>query len=143
MTPQFLCAVIDTLIPGETSPGEAGLPALPSGSAAGLDLGPHAEAHRDVLRAIAERAGGEESFVAADETKRVAILQTIERERPDPFRALVVHLLQDYCETDLVLTAMGWRTDPPQPRGYAMMQSDMTIDAAVARVKQRAKIWRD
>jgi hypothetical protein len=143
MTPEFLRAVIDTLIPGETSPSEAGQPALPRGSTAAVDLAPHAETHRDVLRAIAERAGGEESFAAADEAARVGVLQSIERERPDPFRALVVQLLQDYYESDPVLVAMGWRTDPPQPRGHPMMPMDTPTRAALARVGQKAKLWRD
>lgn len=142
MNQDFFRAVVDTLIPGETVPGEAGLPALPSGRAAGVDLTPYAEAHGDVLRAIAVSAGGEDSFTATDEASRARLLQFIERDQPDGFRALVVQLLQDYYETDVVLTAMGWRTDPPQPAGHSLMRINTTTNAALARVKQKNKMWR-
>lgn len=143
MTPQFLRAVIDKLIPGETVSGDPAMPALPSGSAAGLDLAPYAEAHRDVLRAIAERAGGEHSFAIADEAARVAILQSIEIEQPDSFRALVVHLLQDYYQTDVILTAMGWRTDPPQPKGHTLTPMATSTETTPNRARQKIKLWRD
>lgn len=143
MTPEFLRAVLDTLAPGETVSGEAGLPPLPSGSAAGVDIAAHAAVHDDVLHAIAARASGAEAFATADEAERVSLLQVTERERPDAFRALVVDLLTDYYETDIVLTAMGWRTEPPQPMGHAMTSMATPTKTALNHVREKIKLWRE
>ncbi|MGH6931379.1 MAG: hypothetical protein ACREEE_02980 [Dongiaceae bacterium] len=143
MTPAFLRAVVDTLIPGETAPGEPGLPALPSGSAVGIDPAPHVTAHHIILGAIAARAGGEDGFANADEAARVQTLKSIEQEQPDEFRALVTALWQDYYESAPVLAAMGWRAEPPQPNGHRVPQSDTTSDALLARAKRQARLWRE
>ena len=143
MTPEFLRAVLDTLIPGETVPGESDLPALPSGSAAGVNAASHASAHHDVLRAIAARAGGEDVFATADEAARVQTLKSIEREQPDEFRALVTALLLDYYESAPVLAAMGWRPDPPQPKGHRLIEFDAAQSATLTRVREKAKLWRE
>lgn len=143
MTPEFLRAVLDTLIPGETTSGDTGLPPLPSGSAAGVDIAAYAASHVDVLRAIAAKAGSVQTFAAAEEAKRVSVLQAIERERPDTLRALVVALLTDYCETDLVLAAMGWRADPPQPMGHTLSPMATPTKMTLNRVREKIKLWRD
>ena len=62
MTPQFIAAILDTLLPGDD--------VLPSATRAGLPLAAYAEPHSAVLDAIAAQAGGLESFTRSDEASR-------------------------------------------------------------------------
>jgi hypothetical protein len=133
MTPEFLAAVIDTLLPGDG--------ALPSGTAAGLPLTSYAESHRPVLEAIAAHAG--ESFIQAGEAARATALQAVERSMPDVFRALLTAVLSDYYESELVLTALGWPSHPPQPTGHAVAVIDDATAARLDRVARRGRLWRD
>jgi hypothetical protein len=134
MTPEFLAAVIDTLLPDEQ--------ASPSGTRAGLDPRAYVAPHRAVFDAIAAQAGSSEPFLRADEKARMAILQAVERAVPDAFRALLVTALTDYYEAPAVLTALGWRTDPPQPAGHAVLKMDDPTAARLERVRRRARLWR-
>ncbi len=142
MTPEFLRAVVDTLLPGEqgAAPGTA---ALPSGSAAGVDLAKYAAAARPVLDAIARAAGGDAAFATASEVVRAAALRSVERELPDAFRALITPVLTDYYESAAVLIAFGWRAEPPQPRGHTLPPTDEPTRQRLDRVRRRAKLWRD
>jgi hypothetical protein len=134
MTPEFLAAVIDTLLPGDD--------ALPSGTQAGLNPAAYGASHRAVFGAIAAQAGGDDLFARADENVRCAALAAIERAAPDAFRALLVSVLSDYYEAPPVLAALGWRTDPPQPAGHAMPElNDLTAER-LERARRRAKLWR-
>jgi hypothetical protein len=140
--PDFLSAVVDTLFPGD-----GGSPPLPSATAVGLaaKLGQHLVADRDALRhqavlhAIAQAAGGEESFWRADTAGRVAAVRQVEVEMRGSFQPFVMLLLQDYYEAESVLVAMGWRAEPPQPRGHALPPFD---EALLAPVKRRGRMWR-
>jgi len=129
MTEAFRRAVVDTLFPADAG--------LPSGTEAGVTLAP--TDHDPVLTAIADRSGGEASFVAADEPTRVATLQTVEQEDGAAFERMIVDLLADYCEAESVLRAFGWRAGPPQPRGFELSPFDETI---LAQAKQRGRLWR-
>lgn len=134
MTPEFLAAVVDTLLPGDEI--------LPTGSRAGLDPFVYANSHRDVFDAIAAEAGGAEPFLRADGTTRAAFLRGIERSAPDAFRALLTTVLSDYYEAPAVLAALRWRSDPPQPTGHSVPAMDTLTTERLDRVRQRAKLWR-
>jgi hypothetical protein len=133
MTPEFLAAVLDTLLPGDD--------ALPSGTRAGLDPAAYAS-HQTVLDAIARQAGGLDALVRANGRARTAALQAIERTAPDLFRALLTAVLSDYYEAPAVLTALGWRSEPPQPAGHAVPAMDAPTTERLTRVGQRGKLWR-
>jgi hypothetical protein len=133
MTPEFLAAVIDTLLPGDD--------VLPSGTAAGVALAPQA-AHESVLSAISLQAGGSDAFARAGERTRVGILQAIERANAEAFRALVVAALSDYYESGPILAAMGWRADPPQPIGHAMPALDNMAADRLECAQRRGRLWR-
>jgi len=141
MTPEFLAAVIDTLLPGEQKAPPGAMP-LPSGTQADLDPAAYSSSHRAVLNAIAAQAGSCELFVRADESARDAILKAVERAMPDAFRALLATVLSDYCEAPPVLTALGWRVDPPQPSGHVVPDLDGPTAERLERVRERAKLWR-
>lgn len=141
MTPGFLSAVVDTLFPGDH-----GAPPLPTGTAAGvakklehLVAGPDRALHDVVLQAIASAARGEEAFVRADTAGRIASVRRVEAEMPGPFGALVALVLQDYYEADVVLLAMGWRPEPPQPQGHLLPPFD---EALLEPVRRRGRMWR-
>lgn len=141
MTPEFLAAVIDALLPGERTAPPGAMP-LPSGTQAGLDPAAYASSHRAVFDAIAAQAGSCELFVRADESARDAILKTVERVIPDAFRALLTTVLSDYYEAPPVLTALGWRIDPPQPTGHALPPLDILTAERLERARRRDKLWR-
>lgn len=142
MTPGFLGAVVDTLLPGDD-----GTPPLPSGTAAGVaaKLAEHIVAGRDrarhdaVLQAIASAARGEEAFVRADAPGRIASVRQVEAEMRGPFQGLVALVLQDYYESEAVLLAMGWRAEPPQPQGHVLPPFDETL---LEPVRRRGGTWR-
>jgi hypothetical protein len=137
MTPEFLRAVVDTLLPGEQ-----GRAPLASGSIAGVDLSKYVAAARPVLEAIAQAAGGVAAFAEASEATRVAALRTVEQELPDAFRAFVTSLLADYYESAAVIIAFGWRDEPPQPQGHVLPLTDEVTHQRLDRVRRRAKMWR-
>ena len=136
MTPEFLAAVVDTLLP-EESAGPAGGSALPACSMAGPDLGAYAQTHRLVFEAI-----DADAFIRADEAVRAAILQTVERALPDAFRSLLVAVLSDYYESAPVLAAIGWRAEPPQPAGHAPSAMDEATRESLQWVARRGRLWR-
>jgi hypothetical protein len=137
-----MSAVVDTLLPGDR-----GVPPLPTGTAAGVATKlEHLIAGRDralrdvVLQAIASAARGEDAFVRADAGGRIASVRQVEVEMPGPFRALVALVLRDYYEAEMVLLAMGWRTEPPQPQGHLLPPFD---EALLDPVKRRGRMWRE
>jgi hypothetical protein len=141
VTPEFLSAVVDTLLPGDR-----GVPPVPTGTAAGVAAKlEHLVADRDralrdvVLQAIASAARSEDAFVRMDAAGRIASVRQVEAEMPGPFRALVALVLQDYYEAEIVLLAMGWRAEPPQPHGHLLPPFD---EALLEPVRRRGRIWR-
>lgn len=141
MTPGFMSAVVDTLLPGDR-----GVPPLPTGTAAGVATKlEHLIAGRDralrdvVLQAIASAARGEDAFLRADAAGRIASVRQVEVDMPGPFQALVALVLRDYYEAEMVLLAMGWRTEPPQPEGHVLPPFD---EALLEPVRRRGRMWR-
>jgi hypothetical protein len=135
MTPEFLAAVIDTLVPGDD--------ALPSGTRAGLDPATYVVSHCAVFDAIAAQSGTAEAFLHADESARNAVMRGVERGAPDAFRALLTAVLADYYDAQAVLAALGWRHEPPQPAGHRVAPLDDSAMERLERVRTRSKLWRN
>jgi hypothetical protein len=93
-----------------------------------------------VLHAIAIAARSEDYFLRADAAGRIASVRQVEVEMPGPFQALVALVLRDYYEAEMVLLAMGWRTEPPQPEGHVLPPFD---EALLEPVKRRGRMWRE
>jgi hypothetical protein len=140
MSPDFLAAVVDTVLPGER--GAGGGAALPPGTAAGVKLVGGDPGRADLLARMAARAGGEAAFVEASSASRAALMPAVEREDFAAFRALVLSLLEDYYETPAVLHALGWRGGGAQPQGHIVAQADATTLARLDKVRSRRSIWR-
>lgn len=141
MSPAFLAAVIDTILPGEPEVAAGGTP-LPRGSEVCRLSADHVDAHRSVLQLILDRGGGDSVFVEAGSGERTAVLAAIEREAVVPFRRLVVDLIQDYFESASVLEAMGAHAYPPQPRGRDLVTTDKNTLALLESVRGRGRVWR-
>jgi hypothetical protein len=135
MTPPFLAAVLDTLLPGDD--------VLPSATRAGLDSAAYVAPHRPAFDAIAAQAGGLDDFLRADEGARAAALRAVEHTAPDAMRALLTAILSDYYEAPAVLTALGWRSKPPQPAGHAVPAMDGPTTERLDHVRRRGKLWRN
>jgi hypothetical protein len=139
--PEFVNAVVDTLLPGDH-----GHPPLPTGTAAGVATKlEHLVTGRDralcdiVLQAIASAAQGEDAFLRGDAAGRIVSVRRVEVDMPGPFRALVALVLRDYYEAEIVLVAMGWRAEPPQPLGHVLPPFD---EALLGPVRRRGRVWR-
>jgi hypothetical protein len=88
------------------------------------------------------QSNGAEAFTAAMESARVAAIHSVERAMPNASRALLSTLLADYYESPPVLTAMGWRAEPPQLGGHAMPEQVAMTAERLNRVRSRGKLWR-
>ncbi|MBM3545596.1 MAG: hypothetical protein FJX54_01480 [Alphaproteobacteria bacterium] len=130
----FLAAVLDTLLPGD----RAALP-LPPGSGIGIEA---SDLPAEALAAIASEAGSEAAFEAASPATRTDILRRVEAKSPSVFQALLTAALMRYYQSDAVMTAMGWRTDPPQPKGRPLAATDAATWERLKKVKSRGRIWR-
>ena len=141
MSPEFLRAVVDTLLPDERAapPGASG---LPRGSAVGIDLAKYSVPARSVLDAIAKAGGGEEGFAKADEATRTAILKSVQGAAPEAFAGLLALVLPDYFEAPAVTEALGWRHEPPQPRGHSVPAMDEATRSWLERVRLGRQRWR-
>jgi hypothetical protein len=140
----FLEAVADTLLPGEPAGSDVacGASPLPSATQAGVTLKPKDAAQKAVLRLIAQRAGGEDAFVRASLSSRTTVLEAVESESFEAFRALVSCLLQEYYEAPSVLAAMGWREGAAQPLGHHVPEADEATLRRLDKVRGRGSLWR-
>ena len=135
MSEALLSAIADTLLPGDAK--------VPAASRAGIDLDKHAQRAAPIAAAVVRLAGSEQSFISSDEAKRIALLQSVQRELPDAFTALLSDLLPDYYEAPAVIEALGWPSRPPQPQGHVLLDMDAATGSRLEKVRLRRKIWRD
>jgi hypothetical protein len=133
----LLDAVIDAVCPGL-----AGATVLSPATGAGLSGLAYGERHAGVFGAVAAEAGGADAFLAMAPETRAAMLGRVEAGHPVAFRALVQAVIADYYEAPAVLTALGWRAEPPQPLGHRLQPMDEGLDALLERVRARGPIWR-
>lgn len=148
-SPEFLAAVVDTLLPGlpAAAIGDPQGAALPAATEIGVDrqLAAHLMHHpqRDRLAQrlalLAQLAGGEHNFSSADETDRTATMQALEATDAAAFDAFLLVVTADYYQTETVIHAMGWPVEPPQPHGYPLPPF---TEALLAPVKTRPPLWR-
>ncbi len=128
-------AILDTLLPGDGD--------LPGAQAAGLDAKKFSALMAPLGAAILRVAGSEQAFIEGNETRRAAILQSVQGELPEEFTRLLAALLPDYYEAPLVIRAFGWTERPPQPQGHAIPAMDASTSLRLEKVRLRRKIWRD
>ena len=83
-----------------------------------------------------------DDHVALDRVSGRVLLEQVERAGFSAFRALAQAVIADYYEAPAVLVAMGWRAEPPQPRGHVLEPADEATAAMIERVKARGAIWR-
>ncbi len=135
MSEVLLTAIFDALLPGDGT--------VPAASKAGVDLDKHGQRAAPIVAAVVRLAGGEQDFIVSDEAKRMALLQSAQREMPDAFAGLLAALLPDYYEAPAVIEALGWPSRPPQPQGHFLPDMDAATSERLEKVRLRGKIWRD
>jgi hypothetical protein len=137
MAPEFLAALVDTLVPGGALSN--GVTAPPA-SAIDVDWMNLESRHPAILASIAAAGGGRGAFIASDERARTRLLENLQTAHPEAFTALVATVLVLYYEDPAVLAAFGWSPDPPQPHGHTLPRFDEKL---LAPVKARGQLWRD
>ena len=105
---------------------------------------PLAALFRQVLAqaaALAEACGVH--FDALDAAERDAIVETLEREAPDAFAALVRHVYMGYYSRADVRPLFGLSAAPTQPQGYEVPSDDPgEIAALLAPVRALGRRYR-
>jgi gluconate 2-dehydrogenase subunit 3-like protein len=141
MIGRLVHVLVDVLLPGDEDA------ALPAASEVGvndalqsaLETADGLAYHRVVSR-IARELGGAHEFIRATPDQRIAVLQAVEKEMPGELRRLVVFALEAYYQSDPVIVAMGWRTEPPQPLGHEV---DPLEESLLEPVRKRGPLWRE
>jgi len=137
----FLVALVDRIAPG----GQIGAKViLPSASAVGCDQAVAKALARNttlqgLIDLIADKAGGAPAFGGLTASGQQSILETVQREKPENFAALVALILAHYYAQPSVLTALGWPTHPPQPEGHSLPEFERRL---LRPVLERGAIWR-
>ena len=136
MRRKVLEAVLDLILPPESGMG------LPSGTAAGLDIGRHGAA-AEITAADRSgrgwRRGGLPRGAGRGAARSGRGCGARRLKLSAQFLSL---LLPDYYKSAAVLRAYGWRAEPPQPRGHGVAAMDEATGKALERVRRRPKIWR-
>lgn len=133
MSDTLLIAVLDTLLPGDAAAAP-----LPAFSQADIDCAHLATPAAPILAAI-DRA----AFAQGTKTDRIAELQKIERSAPEAFRTFLGLALAAYYQAPVVLAALGWRHEPPQPAGHRLGGDDAASWHLLERVRKRGRLWRE
>jgi hypothetical protein len=141
MIGRLVHVIVDTLLPGDEDAQ------LPAASEMGVNEAlvkaleaPDGLTYHRVVSRIARELGGAHEFLHATPDRRIAVLQAVEKQMPAEFRALVVLALETYYQSDAVIRALGWRTEPPQPLGHEVDPLDETL---LKPVRDRGPMWRE
>jgi Gluconate 2-dehydrogenase subunit 3 len=138
-----LRAVLDALVPpsaDERLPG-AGEIGLASGIEAQLGaMCAFTARGLDALDALA-RERGASGFAALAPPARAEVMNAHAAADPGFLPGLVFQVYSGYYQHPRVLTGLGLEPRPPHPKGFALEQPD--LDALLAPVRARAKVYRD
>lgn len=133
----ILDAVLNLIVPPSADgrmPGaaEVGVPAHLCVEAA--DALPALRAELDELE---RRARG---FLALAQGERLSLIETLRTQAPAFMNRLAMETLACYYQHDRVLGGLGMEARPPYPKGYEVVQGDLSL---LAPVRARGKIYRD
>ena len=138
----ILDAVLDMIVPPSADgrmPGAAqvGVPAWLIAEAS--DALPRLREELDEIdrRARERFAGG---FAALSADQRQSLLDEIRSRDPSFMSRLALETVTCYYLHDRVLEGLGMEARPPAPKGYQVVQGDLSL---LAPVRARGKIWRD
>ena len=83
------------------------------------------------------------SFDALDAAGRLAVVETLEREAPDAFAALLRHAYMGYYSRADIRGLLGLSARPTQPDGYAVPEDDPDeLAELLAPVRKRGSCFR-
>jgi hypothetical protein len=138
----ILDAVLDLIVPPSADgrlPGAAEV-GVPEWMAAQV---PDAFARlREELDALDRRAREAHAagFAELDAPRRQALVDAIRAASPSFMSRLAVETVTCYYLHDRVLQGLGMELRPPAPKGYQVVQGDLSL---LAPVRARGRIWRD
>jgi hypothetical protein len=137
-----LDAVLDLIVPPSTDgrmPGAAEV-GVPEWMAAQVpDAFPRLCDELDELDRRAREAHAR-GFAELDSPRRQALVDAIRAASPSFMSRLAVETVTCYYLHDRVLQGLGMELRPPAPKGYQVVQGDLSL---LAPVRARGRIWRD
>jgi hypothetical protein len=152
---ELLTQVLDRIVPadgGLPGPGELGVAEFvesAAGSKQGQDRhsrgGGNPSATRllvDGLKHIEVAAGqrGSGVFAQLDGDARDEVLRAVESDSPEFFDELVRLTYVGYYSQPRIAAALGLEARPPQPLGFDMQQTDLSL---LDNVRQRGPVYRE
>jgi hypothetical protein len=78
-------------------------------------------------------------FVELDPVTQTAVLESVERDGPAFFVALVEHCYRGYYTLPAVIQAIGFESRPPQPLGHSLAPFEPTL---LDKQRLRLPFWR-
>lgn len=79
-------------------------------------------------------------FAELEQNERKALIEAMRAQEPSFMSRLSMETLACYYQHDRVLAALGMEARPPYPKGYQVVQGDMSL---LKPVRARGKIYRD
>src|SRR5262249_15669594 len=134
-----LALVLDTLIPAEEGFPAAGGIALEHVLAAARESQELDALLSDGLRALEDAARAAGGIVSLDAGRREALLQQIERGRPDLFAVLLRQTYDGYYAHPAVVARLGLDPGPVHPRGHRI---ESEVLPELSRVAGRGRLYR-
>jgi len=80
------------------------------------------------------------TFAAADQAKRVSLLEEMRTREPVLLDLLALETVTCYYQQDRVMEGLGLEARPPYPKGYQIEQGDLSL---LSPVIARGKLYRD
>ena len=138
-----LTAVLDAIIPQSADGRMPGAGELGLAGAIEEKLGAMCAFTARGLDALDARARerGAGGFAALAAVERAEVLNAHAAADPGFLPGLVFQVYSAYYQHPRVLEGLGLEPRPPHPKGYALEQPD--LDALLAPVRARAKLYRD
>jgi len=138
----ILDAVLNLIVPPSADgrmPGaaEVGVPAYLLAEAA--DALPALREELDELERRA-RARCARGFAALEQGERRSLVEELRARQPAFLSRLAMETLACYYQHDRVLAGLGMEARPPYPKGYQVVQGDLSL---LEPVRARGKIYRD
>lgn len=137
-----LDAVLNLIVPASAdgrmpAAAEVGVPAYLYAEAA--DALPVLREELDELERRAQ-ARFERGFVALAQGERHSLVEELRAQAPAFMHRLAMEALACYYQHDRVIEGLGLEARPPYPKGYQVVQGDLSL---LDPVRARGKIYRD
>lgn len=79
-------------------------------------------------------------YASLEQVERIALVEELRAQTPGFMNRLAMETLACYYQHDRVFEGLGMETRPPYPKGYEVVQGDLSL---LDPVRARGKIYRD